>query len=82
MILTLTAITEMKSNLDQFLNAVTMASNLTGFMIGTVKYTESVPVNIKREMLEHLIKIHNRTPLSTSDEIVKECQELLNRLSL
>lgn len=82
MILKLTAITETMRDFERELNAISIASNLTGTVVGIVKYRDELPPRYKKWLLEHLMDLHDQYPMAMSDKIKEECKKLINGLPL
>lgn len=73
----------MKTYTNEWMSASGNAAYLTGLIIGVVKYSEMVGKERDKEyLLKQLIKIHSESPITNSEDLIKECKDLLNKLEV
>lgn len=58
--------------------AESLAANLTGYLEGFSSQLDSVK---NREVLNHLIEVHKRSPLASSEEWINRWTDQLNKLN-
>ena len=73
--------TEMMTNLEYQLNAISIAANLTGTIIGMIKYNDELSVKTKIVLLERMIDLYIEHPIANKENIINECKKLLHELS-
>lgn len=71
----------MKTYTDEWMTASGNAAYVSGLIIGMLKHSNMVEKDInKKFLLKQLIEIHSESPISNSENLIKECEELLKTI--
>lgn len=67
-----------KKSMDASMNA----AFLTGLIIGQVKHNDKLTGSDKVFLLRNLMETHIDNPISSSDDVIKQCKQLLEGLEV
>lgn len=71
----------MKTYTTEWMTASGNAAYVSGLILGMIKHSNMVEKDKdKKFLLKQLIEIHTNSPISNSENLIKECEELLETI--